>query len=245
MVLADSTFLNLSYNDLVRALKPKVDGSRYLDELFSDTSLDFFIMFSSLAGVIGNLGQTAYIAANAFQIGLIAERKGRGLMGSVMNIAILVGMGYVARRDDLINRLETLRYGNMYERDLHQYFTEAIMAGRPESGFSRDISGGLQDIDPKRDTTVPVWVRNPKFSHHLVDRGSGAAVQGAGNSTVDVRLQLKDAETLSDAQKILEGNPRLRQMLETLLTCDQTPYSLSCDINCTYLLVRTLLPIRQ
>lgn len=64
MVLADSAFFNMTFEDFVRVLEPKVDGSSMLDELFSDADLDFFIMLSSTASLIGNAGQSNYSAAN-------------------------------------------------------------------------------------------------------------------------------------------------------------------------------------
>lgn len=64
MVLADAAFFNMTFEDFVRVLKPKVEGSARLDELFSDANLDFFIMLSSTASLIGNAGQSNYSAAN-------------------------------------------------------------------------------------------------------------------------------------------------------------------------------------
>jgi len=59
MVLRDTMFSNMDLETMVTVLKPKVDGSRYLDECFSENTLDFFIMFGSLASVLGNSGQVS------------------------------------------------------------------------------------------------------------------------------------------------------------------------------------------
>jgi hybrid polyketide synthase/nonribosomal peptide synthetase ACE1 len=64
MVLSDSSFNDMSFENFDRVVKPKVVGSLYLDEVFRDSELDFFIMFSSLACVTGNPGQANYSAAN-------------------------------------------------------------------------------------------------------------------------------------------------------------------------------------
>jgi hybrid polyketide synthase/nonribosomal peptide synthetase ACE1 len=64
MVLSDATFANMTIEDLQRVLRPKVVGSINLDKAFEYDKLDFFIMFSSLACVIGNVGQSNYAAAN-------------------------------------------------------------------------------------------------------------------------------------------------------------------------------------
>src|SRR5205807_1084372 len=45
---------------------PKVKGTLVLAELFKDTQLDFLVLCSSLASVLGSFGQVDYCAANAF-----------------------------------------------------------------------------------------------------------------------------------------------------------------------------------
>lgn len=63
MVLSDGLFAEMSFESMQRVLQPKVDGSRNLDEIFTQ-ELDFFLMFSSLSAVIGMPGQANYAAAN-------------------------------------------------------------------------------------------------------------------------------------------------------------------------------------
>lgn len=86
MVLIDALFANNTHAEFEKTLRPKVDGTVFLDEVFSTSELDFFIVFSSLAAVSGNRGQTAYAAANAFMCSLIAGRRIRGLAGSALNM---------------------------------------------------------------------------------------------------------------------------------------------------------------
>jgi hybrid polyketide synthase/nonribosomal peptide synthetase ACE1 len=86
MILIDALFSNNDFATFDKVLRPKVDGTVYLDEVFSKSDLDFFIVTSSLASVSGNIGQTAYAAANAFMCSLIAGRRMRGLAGSALNM---------------------------------------------------------------------------------------------------------------------------------------------------------------
>ena len=86
MVLIDALFANNTRADFEKTLRPKVDGTVFLDEVFSTNELDFFIVFSSLACISGNIGQTAYAAANAFMCSLATGRHMRGLAGSAINM---------------------------------------------------------------------------------------------------------------------------------------------------------------
>ncbi|MFF0740144.1 type I polyketide synthase [Streptomyces sp. NPDC004111] len=57
----------------------KVLGARHLDELFADTDLDAFVLFSSIAGVWGSGEHAPYAAANAHLDALAEHRRARGL----------------------------------------------------------------------------------------------------------------------------------------------------------------------
>ncbi|MBQ1076696.1 SDR family NAD(P)-dependent oxidoreductase [Micromonospora sp. C31] len=60
-------------------LDGKVAGALHLDALLGDRPLDAFVLFSSIAGVWGSGGQSAYAAGNAFLDALAEHRRGRGL----------------------------------------------------------------------------------------------------------------------------------------------------------------------
>ncbi|MEU5186688.1 SDR family NAD(P)-dependent oxidoreductase [Streptomyces klenkii] len=65
-VLRDAYVLRKEPADLPAVLEPKVRGVLNLDAATRALALDFFVVFSSVAGVYGNPGQADYAAANAF-----------------------------------------------------------------------------------------------------------------------------------------------------------------------------------
>jgi phthiocerol/phenolphthiocerol synthesis type-I polyketide synthase C len=77
-LLDDATLANLTALQLERVLAPKVDGARHLDAATAGDALDLFVMFSSAAALLGNAGQAAYAAGNAFLDALAVARRCQG-----------------------------------------------------------------------------------------------------------------------------------------------------------------------
>ncbi|KAG8407163.1 hypothetical protein J3458_020656 [Metarhizium acridum] len=146
MVLEDELFDKLSFESFDRWVAPKIDGSRLLDELFYNARLDFFILFSSLGSVVGNSGQSSYVAANQYMVALAAQRKKRGVPGSAIALGSLQGIGYISRSDLDEDHFTKLGYRNISEQDYLQLFAEGIVAGRPGNPDSHEIISGLSPI---------------------------------------------------------------------------------------------------
>lgn len=65
-VVHDNFLLKKSAAEFTRVLRPKLAGGVALDEATKDEDLDFFVLFSSIMGATGNVGQADYAVANAF-----------------------------------------------------------------------------------------------------------------------------------------------------------------------------------
>ncbi len=77
-VLRDGLAGRTSAAEVEVVLAPKIAGARHLDELTRDDPLDWFVLFGSATGSLGNAGQGAYGYANGWLAGFAAERTGPG-----------------------------------------------------------------------------------------------------------------------------------------------------------------------
>ncbi|KAI1342720.1 hypothetical protein F5Y15DRAFT_266068 [Xylariaceae sp. FL0016] len=169
MVLRDRPFENMTVKDFETVFRPKVQGTRHLDDLFrSDRELEFFVLFASGTSIVGNAGQANYSAANMYMASVAAERQKRGVAASVIYLGQILGVGHVARSLLLSNgggttgtveaQLRRVSSLPLSETDLHASFAAAIASGRPGSDLDHEIVVGLGD-----GKQAP-WRSIPRFS---------------------------------------------------------------------------------
>ncbi|GCB19394.1 nonribosomal peptide synthetase 14 [Aspergillus awamori] len=214
MIMEDVLFDDLEFESMERSMKPKVLGSKLLDEAFYDTPLDFFIMFSSVAGVVGNTGQGTYAAANMYMAGLALKRRKRGVVGSAIAYSPLMGLGYINRTDETMgDKFRSMGISLLSETDFHYAFAEAIKEGQAKCHDRAELITGcspmvLADVVRGR-------IRSDiRFSHLNLERTTGKAGSGSGANS-SVKAQLQQASSLEEVQDIILGSftARLKSLL--------------------------------
>lgn len=205
MVLSDSLFIDMDITQLNNTLAPKVDGSEHLDAVFRDKTLDFFILLSSAAAIVGNAGQANYNCANLYMEALVEQRRGRGDAASIIHIGYVSDVGYVTRNSSSMmqRQFNTLRSMPLSETDVHHAFAQAIRGGRPGAGSYNIIMG----IQPPTVPLVPnqpvVWLGNPRFGHFVPYTMLGSKQQQKVGKLGDIRKLAIEAQSEEDAVTVI------------------------------------------
>ncbi|RYP64846.1 hypothetical protein DL769_006521 [Monosporascus sp. CRB-8-3] len=224
MVLRDVSIRNMSFEQMSDVVRPKVLGSIHLDRIFRNAPLDFFICFSSINCIIGNLGQANYSAANTFMCALAAQRRKRGVAGTALNVGAIIGAGYMERESSKALDLTVSKMALMHlsEEDFHQLFAEGIKAGHPGSPSGPELSTGLLEIQPNS-PEPPRWLKDPRFAHFIVhesESGTGDAEQGG---TTSIKDQLMACCTQEEVEAVIKHAfaAQLRNVLQMTKSDDE------------------------
>ncbi|ANS25258.1 type I polyketide synthase [Rhodococcus opacus] len=177
-VIDDGTLASLTPERLDAVLRPKVDAAWNLHRLTADSDVRAFVMFSSLAGILGAPGQANYAAANMFLDALAHHRHALGLPG--LSIAWGMWAAPSAMTDNLgaidLARARLSGMIPMPAADGLALFDSALAAGAPTVAAARfDHSGSAAPY-------VPAPLRGLIRESRPHAAGSDAVVTGASRS---------------------------------------------------------------
>lgn len=86
-------------NTFVNVLSPKIYGTWVIDNLTRNEEMDFFILFSSIAAVLGGAGQSDYAAGNSYMDAYAANRSMNGRRMVSINWPAWTDIGMAAKHD--------------------------------------------------------------------------------------------------------------------------------------------------
>ena len=97
-MLSDGVLINQTWSNFEKVMAAKVQGAWHLHQLTQNQPLDFFILFSSVASLLGSPGQANHSAANSFLDGLAHYRRAMGLPGLSLHWGADSQVGAAAER---------------------------------------------------------------------------------------------------------------------------------------------------
>lgn len=216
MVLSDALFTGMTFEAMRDVLQPKIDGSYNLDQEFYQDELDFFVLFSSGACVVGNSGQANYAAANGYLNGLARHRRRRGLRASTFDIGLVAGIGYVeTAAQHVVDQLGKYGMTVLSESDFRRAFAETIIAGyvspQDKENFPDAVlTTGIRTMSD--DETNVVWYANPVFSHCIFHAKASETDGNQGSETkakaLPVTEQLLRSANKEEAIELLQGKSK-------------------------------------
>jgi acyl transferase domain-containing protein/acyl carrier protein len=91
-----------------KVVAPKMRGAWHLHQISKDMPLDFFVLFSSVSALFGQVGQGNYVAGNQFLQTLAHYRRSLGLTATTISWGAIDQVGFVARNLRVRNQLQRI-----------------------------------------------------------------------------------------------------------------------------------------
>ncbi|MDA2890231.1 beta-ketoacyl synthase N-terminal-like domain-containing protein [Mycolicibacterium sp. BiH015] len=130
-VEAGALLLSTSADDLRTAMRPKVEGTLTLHEMFPPEQLDWMILFSSCGYLAGFPGQGAYACANAFLDAVARHRRGLGDRTVAVAWTAWRGLGMGSTSEFVAAQLEALGMGTVGADDALRALDSAMRGDEP------------------------------------------------------------------------------------------------------------------
>ncbi len=184
-VLDDGALTALTPERCDAVFLPKLDGAWHLHQLTQDMELDLFMMFSSIASVMGAPGQGNYAAANAFLDALAHLRRAKGLPATSVAWGPWDGQGMAAGLSETDRvRFAQLGLDRLAPEEGLELFELAVRGGRALTVSAALDLNRLQHYFEERGG-IPPLLRS------LLSGGAGGRTRAAGGA--DLRKLLSEA----------------------------------------------------
>ncbi|WYZ36704.1 hypothetical protein EsH8_II_000210 [Colletotrichum jinshuiense] len=180
MVLRDTLFDKMTADHVRTTVGPKVHGTWNLHELLP-RDLDFFVMLSSLAGVMGHRGQGNYGCGNIFQDYFASFRRSQGLRAMTIDIGYLLSVGFVAEHDEYVDHVKAMGLKVMHKSDLHGLMATAL------EGSDAHPPQVMCGLPYNEHDDAWYWIQDQRFAG-LRKKASGSGA--GGSATVSLRDEL-------------------------------------------------------
>ncbi|KGO78334.1 Acyl transferase/acyl hydrolase/lysophospholipase [Penicillium italicum] len=165
--LNDRLFLQMSHEEWEAALAPKVTGTWNLHNATLQHSLDFFVVFGSIAGVCGNTGQANYAAATTFLEAFTRYRRQQGLPSSILHLGVVGDVGAASRNSRFLQRVQSIALHVLHEAEVIDGLAAAIkISPVSDSNTAGAMAMGLAHTRRRADLPKEIFLggRDARFS---------------------------------------------------------------------------------
>jgi acyl transferase domain-containing protein/acyl carrier protein len=200
--LDDGTIEQQTWSRFARVSAPKVLGAWNLHQRTLSLELDFFVLFSAAATLIGSPGQGNYAAANAFLDALAHYRRSIGLPALSINWGAWSETGMASR----LTAKEKQRWGN---RGLRLIGLAEGMSKLGQLLFSSRAQVVAVPADWSRMFADPAWGKPPSLLLGLINDSRGERAQGGSPSNSVNLLARLASEPAMRRLAILEEHVQL------------------------------------
>lgn len=248
MILRDMGVLDMDLDTYNAVIQPRVQGTWNLHEALANQPLDFFVLFSSIAGMVGYWGQSNYAASNTFMDAFTQYRHNRGLPASVIDIGAVGDVGYISRtpaaKDAMLGMAGRLITEQDFLQALHlaivqshsipvskQAFTgtQGLLFYNPNQ-ITQSLECRLPIMDPENNI---IWKRDPRMAiyRNMETIASDGAAAASGMKSF-LASAAEDPSKLDqpEAKEFLAGQIRDRVSTFLMRREDDEPLALGLTL---------------
>ncbi|EGX51809.1 hypothetical protein AOL_s00043g828 [Orbilia oligospora ATCC 24927] len=206
MVLRSALFSNMTHSEWSEALAPKASGSWNLHALLPE-DMDFFILLSSIQGLMGPRTQGNYAAGNTYKDALAQYRISRGLKAVSLQLGLMDSDGYMAaaeNEDEKRMMMAQNSFVPVQRLDFHallEHYCDATIQIQPDQA-QLALGIKLLHVDPDLDPLGTSWGRDPMFQELRRLEATEGVPSGATNSKETV-IQLAAARSDEEAADVV------------------------------------------
>ncbi|GKZ27179.1 type I Iterative Polyketide synthase (PKS) [Aspergillus brasiliensis] len=228
MVLMDAIYQNMTHEQFMGAIKPKVQGSWNLHK-YLPQDMDFYVLLSSSVGIAGSRGQGNYSAGNvaiyyqqrkentrdnltrssgnSFQDALAHYRQHHNQHGVSIDVGMVLGVGFLAdtTEERVHDNTKTWSFIGIREKEFLGIVQAAITGVSvksqriPPQLVTGLGTGGMMAQGAEK---YPWWFNDAKFSH-LVQVDTHQVIQTRDEDSVQVQEQLSRVTSVDAASEIV------------------------------------------
>ena len=249
MILRDIGVLDMDLETYQAVTRPRVQGTWNLHNALVDQPLDFFVLFSSVCGMVGYYGQANYAASNTFLDAFVQYRHDCGLAASVIDIGAVDEVGYISRTPAAKETMLAMSGRLISERDFLEALqlaiarsiappvTEKKLVGTRGIHFqnpcqiTQALECRLPIMDPQNNI---IWKRDPRMAIYRnieTVATDGASATGGMKPFLAAMAENPSQLEQPDAAEFLAGQIRDRVATYLMRRDDEEPLDLGLTLS--------------